>query len=99
MLRRDGYIIWPAYFDRSLSRSMGRRVPINLAIRSPTVERLADAARRLGLKIEIEAGAYPRNWYRRTGRLVVKADRSLSKQKIIKMLAEKLAEIEKGKVQ
>lgn len=90
VIRREGFIIWPIYFDKTLSRSEGRRVPLRLSSRSPTVERLSKAAQRLGWHVKVEVAAHPRMHWKKTGRLIVKPDRSLSKQHVIKLLAQEL---------
>ena len=43
-------IIWLDYFDSSLSRSQGRRVPKNRTIKNPDLNNLIRAAKRLDLK-------------------------------------------------
>ena len=43
-------IIWLDYFDSSLSRSQGRRVPKNRTIKNPDLNNLISAAERLNLK-------------------------------------------------
>ena len=72
--RDEGWIVlWPDYFDNSLSRSKGRRVPKKLAVNSPAVEDIAIAAKRLKLNPVIEADkAHPRQWWRKNGRVLVK---------------------------
>lgn len=79
-------VIWPEYFDNSLSKSDGRRVSIKLATKSPTVDDIAKAAKKLKLNPKIERGkAYPTRWWRKSGRVLVRA--SDKKAKIIKRLA------------
>ncbi|MEM4545747.1 MAG: signal recognition particle subunit SRP19/SEC65 family protein [Nitrososphaerota archaeon] len=90
MIRREGFIIWPAYFDRALSWREGRRVPLRLSSRSPTVERLNKAAQKLGWYVKVEVAAHPKTHWRKTGRLIVKPDKPLSKQHVIKILAQEL---------
>jgi len=79
-------ILWPEYFDSSISKSHGRRVPRKLAANSPTVEQIAKAAKRLKLnpKIEIKK-AYPSRWWKRSGRVLVQA--KTKKTKIIRQIA------------
>ncbi|MCS7136454.1 MAG: signal recognition particle subunit SRP19/SEC65 family protein [Nitrososphaerota archaeon] len=90
MIRREGFIIWPTYFDRSLSWREGRRVPLRLSSRSPTVEKLSKAAQKLGWYVKVEVAAHPKTHWKKTGRLVVKPDKLLSKQSVIKALAQEL---------
>jgi signal recognition particle subunit SRP19 len=65
-------VIWPAYFDAELSRSAGRRVPLDLAVPEPTVDELAEAVRQVGYDAVIERDkTYPRE-YEPRGRVLVK---------------------------
>ncbi len=84
-------VLYPHYFDSRLSRSKGRRVPVELAVKSPTAERIAIAARSLGLDAYIEDARYPRAWWVSSGRVVVEK-RGMSKTEIIRMIASKLSE-------
>ncbi|ERH13467.1 MAG: signal recognition particle 19 kDa protein, partial [halophilic archaeon J07HB67] len=34
-------VLWPAYFDAELSRSDGRRLPVDQAVSEPTVDEIA----------------------------------------------------------
>ncbi|MEM2910706.1 MAG: signal recognition particle subunit SRP19/SEC65 family protein [Nitrososphaerota archaeon] len=94
MIRRNGFIIWPIYFDRALSWREGRRVPLRLSSRSPTVEKLSRAAKKLGWHVEVEAATHPRICWKKTGRLIVKPDKPISKQVVVKTLAQELLEQE-----
>ena len=47
-------VIWPAYLDRELSRSEGRRVPLSAAVPAPTVDEIASAAGQVGYDVVIE---------------------------------------------
>ena len=79
-------ILWPEYFDGALPKNRGRRVPKKLAIHSPTLEEIAKAAKRLKLNPKIEKHkAYPRHWWRHSGRVLVQA--KTRKTKIIRQVA------------
>ncbi len=95
MIKRKGYIIWPIYFDRSVPRSRCRRVPLSLAVRRPDAKMLAEAARRLGWRVEVEEGSHPAMWWRRSGRIVVQPGQRVSKERVIRMIAEQLKRMER----
>jgi len=89
MRKQDKAIIWPAYFDQTKTRKKGRRVPKNLAVQSPKVGELQEAARRLGLKPELKAEAgYPKAPWSKTGMVMVQ--KKAPKEQIIKKLAKQL---------
>jgi signal recognition particle subunit SRP19 len=81
--------IWPAYFDIRYTRSEGRRVPRNKAVRDPKIEDIEKAAKKLSLKPVLQPGAaYSKQPWRRTGVLLV--DKKAPKDKIIEMIAKEL---------
>ena len=46
----DHLIIWLDYFNSTLSRAEGRRIPLDKAVKSPTLDELCQAAAQLGFK-------------------------------------------------
>jgi len=93
MIKRKGYIIWPIYFDSSASRSICRRVPLRLAVKNPTAEEIASAAKKLGWKVVVEEGSHPAAWWQRTGRVMVEPGKPMKKSEVIKLIASKLREM------
>ncbi len=88
MVSRDEnrIVLWPEYFDKMLTKEQGRRVPLKLAINNPTVEEIAKASKRLKLIPKIESNkSYPSRWWRRSGRVLVRA--KARKTKIIRQVA------------
>ena len=89
MRKLDKAIIWPAYFDQTKTRKTGRRVPKNLAVPSPKIEEIHEAARKLGLKNEVVATTgYPKTPWQKTGSILV--EKKSPKEQIIKKLAKQL---------
>jgi signal recognition particle subunit SRP19 len=92
MRKQDKAIIWPAYFDQAKTRKEGRRVPKSLAVQSPKIQEIEEAAEKLGLKHEIamEAG-YPKTPWVKTGMIMV--EKKGSKEQTIKKIAKQLLKI------
>ena len=92
MRKQDKAIIWPAYFDSAKTREKGRRVPRSLAVQSPKITEIKEAAEKLGLKHELalEAG-YPKTPWVKTGMILV--EKKESKEQIIKKIAKQLLKI------
>ncbi len=89
MRKLDKAIIWPAYFDLAKTRKNGRRVPKTLAVPSPKVEEVQEAARLLGLNPELTVAAgYPKTPWSKTGLVLVQ--KNAPKEQIIKKLARQL---------
>jgi signal recognition particle subunit SRP19 len=75
MRRRGSMIIWPQYFDKNRPVRLGRRIPLEMATPDPTVQDLANAARKLGYQIEVDPKPkYPPTWYdEATGNVLIDA--------------------------
>jgi signal recognition particle subunit SRP19 len=90
--KQDKTIIWPAYFDLAKTRKKGRRVPKNLAVQSPKITEVQEAAAKLGLKHEVIADkGYPKTPWVKTGMLLV--EKKGSKEQIITRLAKQLLKV------
>lgn len=86
------YIIWPAYFDSSLPRRLGRKVPLSKAIKNPTINDILKACKELKLECEVnEETKYPRVWYLHKGYVRVKFHGS--KSELLRILAKKISQI------
>ncbi|MCW4047136.1 MAG: signal recognition particle protein Srp19 [Candidatus Bathyarchaeota archaeon] len=92
MRKQDKAIIWPVYFDQAKSRSEGRRVPKSLAVPSPKIDEVAEAARKLGLEHEVRPDVgYPKTPWLKTGMLLI--EKKEPKEQIIKKIAKQLLKI------
>jgi signal recognition particle subunit SRP19 len=98
MRKSDNAVIWPIYFDTNKSKSEGRRVPKNLAVNSPKILEIKEAADKLGLQNEVNPTAgYPRNPWAKLGMLTVKKDGP--KEQIVLKLAKELLKIKQQQAQ
>jgi signal recognition particle subunit SRP19 len=89
MRKQEKAIIWLAYFDQAKTRNEGRRVPKNLAVQSPKILEIQEAAQRLGLELEVVADkGYPKTPWAKTGMLLV--EKKGSKEQIISRIAKQL---------
>ncbi|MEM1923070.1 MAG: signal recognition particle subunit SRP19/SEC65 family protein [Nitrososphaerota archaeon] len=92
MIRREGYIIWLEYFDAGLSRSEGRRVPVRLAVKNPTLELLLKSSQKLGWPAEPLDKRHPSTWWKRGASVLVKPPKGVRKAQAIKQLAQNMRE-------
>lgn len=89
----DHFYVYPGYLARGASRAEGRRVPPSATIPDVTVEDIAEAAKRLGYRVEVEANKqYPRTVPSFAGRVKVAKHAGVSKSKFLRQVA---AEVEK----
>ena len=89
MRKQDKAIIWPAYFDAGKTRKKGRRVSKNLAVPSPKILEIQEAAQKLGLKNEVAPDkGYPKTPWQKPGMLLV--EKKGSKEQVINHIAKQL---------
>jgi len=83
----DHFYVYPAYLGRGRSRSEGRRVPEPDTLVEVTAEEIAQAAKRLGYRAEVEAGKqYPRDVPTYAGRVKVTKRNGLTKAKFLHLV-------------
>ncbi len=87
--QKDKVIVWPAYLDSTLTRSKGRRIPVNLAAPGVTIDILKQAADSVGLEASVEPDKlYPRDWTRNPGYLILDNSAHHKKKRLLLMLAK-----------
>jgi signal recognition particle subunit SRP19 len=92
MRKQDKFIIWPAYFDQSKTRKDGRRVPKNLAVPSPKILEIQEAAQNLGLDFEVVVGkGYSKMPWVKAGMILV--EKKGSKEQVISRIAKQLLKV------
>lgn len=78
------------YLDASRTESEGRRLPKKLALNSPLIQEVFDAAKALKRNPELGSDArYPRSWWVKSGYVIL--DRAGSKNETLRALAGKMA--------
>jgi signal recognition particle subunit SEC65 len=85
------YVIWLDYFSSELKRSVGRRVPLSSATRSPTLVELEEACRRLNLQPIPQDASYPGDPSRKSG--YVSVAKLGPKQALVMRVAKELAAV------
>jgi signal recognition particle subunit SEC65 len=84
----DHFYVYPAYLGKGLSRKGGRRLAEAEAVPDVTVDEIAAAAKRLGLKAEVEAEKqYPRRFYAYEGRVKVVKRGGATKVALLRAIA------------
>jgi len=85
----DKFVIWPIYFDKSVSRLNGRKVSKKYAVDKPSVDSIEKVAQTLGLHPVIEkSAAHPSKPFKKDGRVLV--DKKDRKSKILLQIARSL---------
>ncbi|WP_309493532.1 signal recognition particle subunit SRP19/SEC65 family protein [Candidatus Hecatella orcuttiae] len=88
-------MVWSIYFDIARSRSEGRKIPKRMAVASPSLKEIVEAASRLNLSPQPKYEArYPRCWWKEAGYVVM--DKINSKGETLKLLAKELSKLRGG---
>ena len=82
-------MLWPVYFERTVSRGNGRRVKREIARDGVTLNDLEKALRSLGMKYTVEEGkAHPSRWSKGEGRVIVETE--MAKEALLDKVAGRL---------
>ena len=85
----DKYVIWPSYFDNSLSRREGRKLSKKYAVDKPSLELISKAAKSLGLNPILEKNCkYPAKHWKTDGRILI--DKKDTKLKLIRLIVTRI---------
>ena len=85
----EKYVIWPKYFDKSVTRFYGRKVAKKYAKDKPTTEEISKAAKSLGLNPILQKDmAHPSHHFKKEGRVLV--DKKESKNKILRQISNRM---------
>ncbi len=81
-------ILYPCYFDSTLTREEGRRVPLKKGTKHATLIELEKALLRCKIPYRTEKKAHPAFWYKFDGRAIVQWKEQ--KQKLIRIVSDHL---------
>lgn len=87
----DRFVIWLDYFNSEISREDGRRVPLNMAVRNPSLQELEEAVKRTGYKPQTVEAYHPKRNQTKSG--YVSIEKKRVKIQLIKDLASRLSMI------
>ncbi len=92
----DRFVLWPHYFDASLSRAEGRRVKAEHAVNGPDAKWIEVTASRLGLDPQLEENARnPANPLEKGGRVLVA--KKGSKESVLDAVGAKMRESQESR--
>ncbi|MCK8518874.1 signal recognition particle subunit SRP19/SEC65 family protein [Methanoculleus sp. 7T] len=83
-------ILYPCYFDATLERREGRRVPKNLGVKAPDLPAIEAVLRKMKVQYRVEEHHHPARWSEREGRIV--AEWEGSKEDLIRRVAKGLGD-------
>ena len=86
-------VLWVDYFNSTISREDGRRVPLNKSVKDPTLEELGEAARRLGYKPESVPARVPSRPTQQSGYVSIEKKIGSKKSLVISEVAKTLSSV------
>jgi signal recognition particle subunit SRP19 len=82
----EKHVVYPIYFDKTVSRLEGRKVSKKHAVEKPSIENIMKAAKSLGLNPVLEKDiSHPSRHWKKEGRVLV--DKKSSKSKILAQIS------------
>jgi len=84
----DERILYPCYFNASIPRSQGRRVPHQEGVKGPSVADIGRALKKIGIRFRAEEHHHPAHWMRHEGRIIT--EWKDSKSALIKKVAKQM---------
>ena len=87
------YVLWIDYFNSTFSRDAGRRVPLNRAVKDPTLDELTEATKRLGYKPESVTAKFPSRMMIPSGYVSIEKRSNEKKPKVLSEVAKVLATV------
>ena len=90
----DIWVLYPVYFDKSVSRKAGRRVPKALAVDNPKVEEIEVVLTNADRACAVEDCAHPSQWSTKRGRVLV--SKTSRKEELIQSVARGIKELRRS---
>lgn len=86
-------MLWVDYFNSTISRESGRRIPLNKSVKDPSLEELSEATRRLGYKPESVSAKVPSRSAMQSGYVSIEKKAGAKKSQIITEVAKTLSTV------
>jgi len=87
------YVLWIDYFNSALSRSDGRRVPLDRSVKDPRLDELAEAVRRLGYDPETSQAKFPPRMMLQSGYVSIEKRPNLKKGEVMDEVSKSLSAV------
>ncbi len=91
MKEYERFVVWLDYLDSEKKRNEGRRVPLNSCVRTPTLDEVTQACKRLNLDPQPQKAFHPKASRRESGYVSVK--KQGHKQQQLIAIARELSKI------
>ena len=85
------FVLWVDYFNSTLSREQGRRVPLDRSVKEPSLDELAEATRRLGYNPDAVSAKVPSRSFLSSGYVSIEKKSGTPKSAVITEVAKTLS--------
>ena len=91
-------VVWPVILDSTKSRIEGRKIAKSLAIQTPRLEEIDEAAKRLSLDVEMARGkSRPSSWWDKGGYAII--GKKGTKTSVLRALAGEIRKTRSAKTE
>jgi signal recognition particle subunit SRP19 len=87
------YVLWIDYFNSTMSRENGRRVPLDKSVKDPTLQELGEATRRLGYRPEPASAKVPSRPTQQSGYVSIEKKAGVRKSTVITEVSKALSTV------
>ena len=87
------HVLWLDYFNSSITREQGRRIPLDRSVRDPKLDELVEATKVLGYNPEPEVVKHPKRMSVQSGIVSVEKRAGVKKSAVILQVAKSLSDV------
>jgi signal recognition particle subunit SRP19 len=87
------HVLWLDYFNSSITREEGRRIPLDRSVKDPKLGELVEAAKILGYNPESEAAKHPKRMSLQSGIVSVEKKEGIKKSAVLLEVAKSLSNV------
>lgn len=87
------HVLWLDYFNSSISRGEGRRIPLDRSVKDPKIDELAEAAKNLGYSPVTESLKHPKRMSVPSGCISVEKRAGVKKGAVLMQMAKALSSV------
>lgn len=87
------HVLWLDYFNSSITREEGRRIPLDRSVKDPKLGELVEAAKIIGYNAESEVAKHPKRMSLQSGIVSVEKKEGMKKSAVLLEVAKSLSNV------
>ena len=84
-------VLWLDYFNSSLTREQGRRIPRDKSVKDPILGELVEAVKRAGYSPEEQVAKHPKRMRVQSGYVSIEKRKETNKEAVLREVAKSLS--------